>query len=645
MEEEKKGTPDPEKNIIAKALTAGLRPILRLTVSQWSNENRILTSVSSSEPGPYRYERTPYLREIMDCLGKTSDMQEIDFMKGAQIGATDAGNNWIGYTIDIDPGPMLLVMPTDEAIKKNSRTRITPMINSTPVLKNKIKAVGLKDAENTINSKSFPGGVLMMVGANSPVGLSSTPVKKLFLDEVDRFPHSAGDEGSPVDLAKARTRTFSDKKIFKASTPTNEGESIIAAEFEKGDCRYYNVPCLTCGELFVMTFDCLTWAEGKPETARMACPNCGGLHEERHKTLMLPEEGYSEAGRAKWIPTKTSSNPRRASFHLSSLYSPAGFYSWEEAVRDFLDTENDVNKERTFINTVLGETYKVKGEVPDYENLYNRREEYPIGIAPEGTYFLTMGVDVQPDRLECEVVGWGIGRVSYSVQYTVIVGDTSKEDTWEQLRELINKQFTHADGSAMPIKLTCVDSGYNTKTVYDFCASMGYDRVIPIKGMDGLDVMVSAPKVLNVAKSGKKIGSAKVWGLGVSLLKSELYGFLKLKAIAVEGGPDIYPSGYCHFPEYDRSYFKMLTAEQLQLLKNKKTGKISYQWVKRYERNEALDVRCYARAAAFIMGIDRFTPDRWEKIKIAWRVPAVAVPQSASVKKQPPRRQGGFWKK
>ena len=622
--------------IIIKPFADGLRPIPLLTVSQWADQYRFLTSASSSEPGRYRTSRMPFLREIADHLGKTSDAQEIVCMKGAQVGFTELGNCWIGYTIHIDPGPMMLVMPTDEVIKKNSRTRIKPMIESTPALNERIKAVGSKDAENTINSKSFPGGVLIMIGANSPVGLSSTPAGKLFLDEVDRYPLSAGDEGSPIDLVRARARTFSNKKIFIISTPTNEGESVIAKEFEEGDKRYYNVPCQGCGDLFVLKFNYFTYDESDPTTTRMACPNCGFLHEERHKTTMLAEEGFG--GSAKWIPTKKSDNPRKYSYHLSSLYSPSGFYSWEDLIRDYLKVKNDANKMRTFINTVLGETYKIKGESPNFENLYNRREDYEIGIIPDEVCFLTMGVDIQGDRIEAELVGWCRGRTSYSVKYYVLIGDTQKKEVWELLREVINMQFESESGYLMPISLTAIDAGYNTSTVYDFTAQFGYNKVIPIMGRDAVrDVMVSPPRAININRDGKKIKGTKVWYLGTSLLKSELYGFLKLQAKEVDG-EEVFPDGYCHFPQYDRYYFKMLTAEELRLSKNKK-GFDEFQWVKKFERNEALDVRCYARAAAYVLGIDRFKEDTWDKFKEQVMSEKIEKSVTAPVKK----KKSNYW--
>lgn len=623
-----------QETIIINPFKNGLRPIENITVSQWADKYRFLSSVSASEPGRFRTDRVPYIREIADNLSKQSDVWKIIVSKGAQLGLTELGNNWIGSIIDINPGPTIMVMPTEDAVKKNSRTRITPMINSCPSLKEKIKEVGVKDAQNTITSKSFNGGVLLMIGANSPVGLSSTPAGNIFLDEVDRYPHSAGGEGNPLDLAEARASTFSNKKIFVISTPTNAGESIIEAEFLEGDQRYYNVPCFHCEEKFILKFEYLTYDENDPESTRMACPNCGGLHEERHKTNMLLG--------GEWIATAKPSDPLIRSYHISSLYSPAGWLSWVQVVRKFLKIKGDVNKERTFQNTVLGKTYRIKSDAPDFENLYNRREDYEIGTIPEGVYFLTMGVDIQGDRIEGEVVGWGRGRETWSIEYFVFVGDTSKPEVWELLSNQITKQYEYGE-SMMSINLTCVDAGYKTSTVYDFVSKFSYSKVVPIMGRDSVkDVMVSPPRAYNVSKKGKKIESRKIWHLGTSLLKSELYGFLKLKAKEVDG-IETYPAGYCHFPQYDRHYFKMLTAEEQQQVVNKK-GFSEYQWVlKSGARNEALDVRNYARAAAYIIGIDRFKNDTWDKIKAQSSVIVEKLTEKVKVSKPERKKGGGYW--
>jgi len=307
-----------------------------------------------------------------------------------------------------------------------------------------------------------------------------------------------------------------------------------------------------------------------------------------------------------------------------------------------LKVKNDVNKYRTFVNTVLGETFKIKGDAPDSENLYNRREEYPIGTIPKGVYFLTMGVDIQGDRIEGEVVGWGRGRETWSIEYFVFVGDTSKPEVWELLSNQITKQYECGD-SMMSINLTCVDAGYKTTTVYDFTSKFSYSKVIPIMGRAGnRDSMVSQPRAYNVAKSGKKIDSRKIWILSVDLLKSELYGFLKLKPKEVEG-IETYPEGYCHFPQYDRHYFKMLTAEQQEQVINKK-GFAEYQWTKKSgARNEALDVRNYARAAAYIIGIDRFKDDTWDKIKAQSSVIVEKISEAKAPEKKEVKKRSGYW--
>lgn len=609
---------DEQEKIILEAFFDGLRPIPRLTVSEWADSYRMLTSQSSAEPGQYRTARMPYLRKVMDVMSKTSPYQEVVFCKGSQVGGTDAMNNFIGYTIHIDPGPMLLIMPTEAAVNKNSRTRIKPMIEGTAVLSERIGKAGDRSSVNTVTEKEFPGGVLMMVASNSPVGLSSTPVGKILMDEVDRFPLSAGDEGSPVELARARARTFQNKKIIYVSTPTLEGESVIWKEFLDGDMEYYHVPCIHCGDLFVITWSCITWDEGKPETTRCACPNCGGLHEERHKTKMFPEKDHSKDGRAEWIATGVSSNPKKISLHLAGLYSPFGFYSWEDAVRDYLKAEGDETLMQTFINTVLGQTYKVTAEVPDEGALYDRREDYGmLGSkniqVPAGVYFLTMGVDTQNDRLEYTVRGWGKHRESWIIEYKVLVGDTADQPVWEELGKCVNGEYLCHDWSYMKIRQVAIDSGgHRTQKVYDFAKKQGYAKVIPVRGLPqrNTGIMVHTPKTTTITKAGKKIGSAKVWGVDTYMLKEELYSNLRLTS--KESG---YPPGYIHFStELERYYFKMLTAEELRLQKNAK-GYDEWQWVKVFERNEALDVTCYARAAAWVVGMDRFNDAAWDKIR------------------------------
>lgn len=606
----------------------GLKPEPRVTVSQWADRYRYLAPTSSAEPGLYRTDRTPYLREIQDKLSATDPTQEVVFIKGAQVGATESGFNWLGYIIDVAPAPTLLVQPTDTMSKRNSKMRLDPMIEATPRLREKIKPARSRDSGNTTLQKDFPGGTVVMTGANSAVGLRSMPVRFLMLDEVDGYPVDLDGEGSPVDLARARTRTFARRKIYIVSTPTIEGQSVIEREFLDSDQRRFFVPCPHCEHYQHLRWDNLKWEAGEPETALYYCEGCGTGIEERYKASML--------NRGEWRPTNPDhSNSLKVGYHINSLYSPYGWYSWWEAAKDWENADGNVTKQKAFINTVLGEAYKEKGEAPPWENLYNRREAYRMNVPPQEVVFLTAGVDVQKDRLELEIVGWCREKHTYSIDFRVLVGDTSARDVWEELAKVVTETWTREDGAELQLRLMAVDTGYNTQHVYDFCKRFDATRVIPVKGSDNQQTVIAPPRQVEVTRSGKKIGKVKVWQVGVSVIKSELYGFLRQEKD--EHGN--VPYGYCHFPQYEPHYFRGLTAEELQLKINNK-GYREYQWIKKYDRNEPLDCRVYARAAASVVGIDRH-----ERVEKWWKdmEPKEVAPETPSTKKPPRRRESSFW--
>ncbi len=355
--------------IYATSFSEGLRPDPELKVSEWANEYRVLAATSASEPGKWRTERTPYLEEIMDSLSPSSPAEKVVFMKGAQIGGTEAGNNWIGYIIDQTPGPMLVVQPTVEMGKRWSKGRFAPLIESTPCLKGKVKDPRSRDSGNTVQSKEFPGGIVVITGANSSVGLRSMPVKYLFLDEIDAYPGDSGGEGDPVLLSIARTNTFARRKIFLVSTPTIHGISRIEKEFEATDKRYFFVPCPHCNYYQVLKWSQIKWEDKNPNTAHYICIECGKKIENHQKTEMLE--------RGEWRATNQVQNSKVIGFHLSSLYSPVGWYSWTRAVEDFLHAKESEQLLKVWINTTLGETWVDKGEVPDWKQLFNRREFFP----------------------------------------------------------------------------------------------------------------------------------------------------------------------------------------------------------------------------------------------------------------------------
>ncbi len=449
------------------------------TVSQWADKNRYLSTVASAEPGLWRTKRTPYLREIMDNLSSYVPIETTIVMKGAQIGMSEAGLNFCGYAIHYSPGPALYVMPTVETAKKLSKTRLDPMIMASPALSERIAPARARDSGNTMFSKEFDGGALMLTGANSAAGLRSMPIRYLILDEVDAYPLSVDNEGDPVMIAEKRTSTFVQRKIFKLSTPTHRDTSRIAKDFVLGDQRYYNVPCDACGVLQPIVWSQIKWPKGAPEKAVFVCAHCGHEHAEHRKTdLMCEERG------ACWVPTSESSRPNLRSYHISALYSP--WLTWGECAREFLDAKDDPALLQPFINTVLGEPWEDRtGEVVDPDSLYAKREDYPL--APEQAVLLTAGIDVQNDRLELEVVGWGRSEESWHIDYHIIPGDPSSFEVWDQLDKYLTRRWTHL-GYKDGIKITaaCIDTGGgHTQAVYNYVRPREGRRIWGIKGQAG----------------------------------------------------------------------------------------------------------------------------------------------------------------
>lgn len=590
-----------------------VRPPTLLTVSQWSDKYRRLPVKSSAEPGRWRTARTPYLREIMDAMSVRSDVEEVVLMKPAQIGGTEVILNSLGYVIDHAPGPALLVQPTDGLAKRFSRQRMSPLLTDTPQLKAKVAASRSRDAGNSVLTKEFPSGILVVTGANSAVGLRSMPAMYLFCDEIDGYPVDVDEEGSPIELAAVRQRTFPRRKRLLVSTPTIDGRSAIQSAYAQSDQRRYYVPCPHCEEMQPLEFPRLMWTKYglPPDGAVYECRACGQAIEERHKTTML--------ARGEWRPgAPDRSRGKIRGYHLNALYAPAGWLSWGDIAQQFLKTHKDPEKFLVFVNTVLGEVWKSKGDAPDYEALTKRRESYAIGTLPAGVCFLTAGCDVQKDRIVVEVVGWGRGKQSWSIDYGVLPGDTGDlvNGPWSQLDELLQRLYPHAHGAELGIRALAVDSGYNTNTVYTWTKRYPMNRVFAVKGRQAA-VLVGSPSPVDVTISGKKLKrGARVWPVGVNIGKTEFYGWLRLEAPKAGAAA---PAGFCHFPEYDDEYFKEITAEQLVAHKTKK-GYIRLEWEVIVGReNHLLDARIYARVAAALVGLDRYRDSDWAKLEDSLR--------------------------
>ncbi len=565
------------------------------TVSEWADENRYLRSATSAEPGLWRTDRVPYMREIMDCLSETSPVQDVSLQKAAQISGSESGNNWVGYIMHRAPAPTMLVEPTTEIIKKYSQQRIAPMIADCPELAARVKDPKTRDSGNTVLLKEFPGGILVLSGANSAAGLRSMPIKNLFLDEVDAYPEDVDGEGDPVELAMARTRTFSNRKIFKASTPTIRGFSRIEKDYLESDQRKYFVPCPECGHMHVLAWEHFIIPRGEngeklPKQAHMVCPSCGCKIEESSKPYML-ENG-------EWRPTCLENlDPKRRGYHISTLYSPLGWFSWAEIAESWLKAQKDTTRLKVFINTILGETWAEEGEQLDSDTLFdNNRVVYEAEL-PAEVLIITAAVDVQDDRLEYEFKGWGLGKKSWGIEYGILMGDPGQKAVWEQLDQHLQRKFSYFDGYQIGVSCTTIDSGgHFPQNVYKFCKTREHRRVFAIKGRGGAGV----PYISRVSKNNRE--KAALFTLGVDTGKELLMARLR------EKNPE--NDGYCFFPQnedgspcrgYDLRYFKGLTAEKRMIRYIK--GHAKYEWYKTAVRNEPFDLMNYATAALEILNV------------------------------------------
>ena len=408
-------------------------------------------------------------------------VESVVIMSSAQVGKTEVINCAIGYHIDQDPAPIMVVMPTERDAEAWSKDRFAPMARDTPCLAGRISDPKSRDGSNKILHKRFPGGHLTIVGANAPSGLASRPIRILLCDEVDRYPASAGAEGDPVNLAKKRTVTFWNRKVVLVSTPTVRGTSRIEAAFAESDRRRYLVPCAACGAEQVLAWDRVRWdkdADGthRPETARYHCVGCDAPWSDALRWRAV------RAGR--WVAEAPFAGI--AGFHLNEIYS-----SWvrlEAMVRAFLSAKAGGEATmKTFVNTSLGESWVETGEAPDWRRLADRREEWKPGTVPAGALFLTAGADVQKDRIEVDIWAWGRGLSSWLVDHIVIPHGPERSESWAALDALLGRTWPHARGAAMRLARLAIDTGYETSAVYAWSRRAGFAQVSPVKGVDGFD--------------------------------------------------------------------------------------------------------------------------------------------------------------
>ena len=595
------------KMVVQKTLDA-VKPPPDLTISEWADRYRVLSSEASSEYGAWNTSRAEYQRGIMDAISDDK-IEEIVIMSCAQVGKTEMILNLIGYHVGQDPAPMLVVQPTLEMAQTFSKDRLAPMVRDCPTLADKIKDPRSRDSGNSILKKQFAGGHITMCGANSPSSLASRPVRLVLCDEVDRFPSSAGTEGDPIDLAKRRATTFTNRKIVMVSTPTVKDASRIEAAFEETDKREYHVPCKDCGEEHVLRWSNVKWDKGAPETAAYICEHCGSVWDDAAR--------FRAIRRGRWVATNPSVG--KAGFRLSGLCSP--WTPIESAVREFLEAKKLPETLRVWVNTYLGETFQEIGDRVEEGDIADRREDWGEKVS-SGVVMVTAGIDVQDDRLEVEVLGIGRDEETWSLDYKVLYGDPSSPQLWSDLDALMATTYEREDGFELIIQSGAIDTGgHFTQAVYKYCKPRYGRRIFAIKGVGGEGrPLIGRPSTNNNMK-------CKLFPIGVDTAKEIVYSRLRIQE---EG------AGYCHFPnDRDDEYFRMLTAEEIVTRFHK--GFRKREWRKTRARNEALDCRVYALAASAILNTNINAMASRQKARQEPTATEEAKPVQRTVRRQPPR--------
>ena len=578
--------------LIRYTRSRGLKPLPKTSVSVWADAYRQLSAGISAEPGKWRTDRAPYQREIMDAFTQ-SGIHRVVVMSSSQIGKSDIMNNVIGRFAHLDPCTIMMVQPTIDMAEDFSKSRIAPMLRDTKVLTNLFFDVKTRDSNNTILSKIFPGGRLIMCGANSPAGLASRPVRVLLCDEVDRFPLSAGTEGDPVELASKRMTTFWNRVSGLFSTPTVEGSSRIAEEYFNGTQEEWQHECPNC-----KTYHLLRYIDMKVDMEELRndngtksvivrsvvwrCPDCGSMF----------SESEMRKARQRYVPQnqKALHNGVR-SFFVNCFTSP--WLTWGEVMKEWLDAKGDPAQEQVVMNTRFGEPYRQPGEFADEQIFLRRREMYPADL-PDGVLLLTASVDVQGNRLEYEICGWGMAEESWGIRKGIILGKPNQPKTWEMLDDVIDRTYSFTDGTGLKVTRTFIDSGgLSTAQVYEYCRTNAAKQRFAIKGQGGPGIPLL-----------HKIGRAKVSGIALVMLgvddgKQQIMNRLAIE----EPGPQ-----YFHFPKnddagYDDLYFKGIISEhKKQVIRG---GQIKEIWETTTGiRNEPLDLRVYNLACMKSLNID-----------------------------------------
>lgn len=554
-------------------------PRRSMSVSEWADTHRELSSKQAGEQGRYRTSRTPFLREIMDCFSATSRVEDIVVMKSSQVGVSEATVNVIGYVMDHSPCPMMVLLPTLESRNKWKVQKLNPLLQETPVIKELLGGIRSRDAANRQDLIDFPGGVLFLGGGNSRNSYDQSTVRIIVLDDFDRFPAEVGNEGDVEALADGRTKSMERAKRCKISTPTTRDKSLIFRAYQESDQRRYYVSCPHCGEYQPLQWGGIDkgygikWNEALTQ-AWYLCRECAAEIYDHHKPAMLAN--------GRWIAENPTTKTR--GYHISALYAPIGLGpTWLDLAVKWKKAQSDTARLQAFVNTDLGEPWDEITEGADPNALMMRAEIYP-SILP--VFARTAGVDVQKDRIEVSIYDWGIGEEAWAIDHIIIAGDTAGEQPWAELGDVLNSFSPDAAG---------IDTGYNTDQANAFCARRKW--ALPLKGIEGK----GKPLTEDEAARKRRLRHRRKKGFSPHLVGDLAAMALLAQRLALENAGH----GYMHFPKdaaFDDEYFAQLTSNRLE--EKKVRGKRVQEWQQVRIRNETYDCWKYALAAMRLSGVD-----------------------------------------
>lgn len=561
---------------ISEAMSA-LKPPDDLTVSEWSEQYRILDAKSSAMPGLWRNQITPYLVGIMDEFNNY-ETEEITFVKPTQVGGTEAMQNMLAYIVAQDPSPTMVVYPTDELGEATSQNRLQPMFKSSPELQKHFS-----ENESQKDELQFDNMYISIAGSNSPSALASKPIKYLFLDEVDKYPPASSKEADPISLAKERTKTFRGRKIYSCSTPTLRTGHIWKMMESSDVVKHYFVPCPHCSEYIELKFSQIRWpdkdtglsSEDRAAQAVYVCQECGAVITDSDKTQALIK--------GEWRAIKeTTKTARTVAFWMNTLYSP--FTSFSQIAKEFIKSKDDPDKLHNFANSWLAEPWEDTKLKTNADLVMERQTDVPAYTVPDWAKFITGGVDVQENSIYWTIRAFGNHITSQNIAHGQVF-------SWNELQRVMNIEYKKADGTPMIVALALIDSGDQTDDVYNFCAENS-DWAYPCKGTDS---MLNHYKISTVNKTG-----SKAYGMTLVLVDGGKYKDLIAARMRLENGE----KSWMVHADCDREYAEQVTAEHKIIERNSK-GIEKYLWKKKQSHadNHYLDCEVYAMAAADLLQV------------------------------------------